>query len=145
MTLAAHHLLFIRAMESGQGYWSKMFGSASVIFALVALGLVWVGLRLSNRISGPLYRVTQVLAEVTQGKLPRMCKIRTGDKHPEVADALTDALTTLRKARSEESAAWREQGERLATLAKEVSGAPAETLSQLAAKAQERSKKLALD
>jgi methyl-accepting chemotaxis protein len=96
VTLAADHLVLNPAVGAG-GYWRGLTLTVTVLFVLLALVLLYLGVRLSNRISGPLYRVRVVLDEVARGSLPTACLIRDGDEHPEVAEALDHALAALRR------------------------------------------------
>lgn len=96
MTLAADHLLFNPALAAG-AYWRWL--SAGLVAGFVAIGgwLFWLGLRLSNRISGPIYRVEKILETVAEGRLPESCCFRDRDEHPELADAVNRMLITLRQ------------------------------------------------
>lgn len=131
MTLAVDHLILNPAMAGG-GYWNRLVIYLVIAFAVMIALLLRLGLKISNRISGPLYRVRAVLQEVSEGRLPTRCQIREGDKHPEVADALTAALTALKRRQESDALAWREVAQKLAALAGQCSGDVGESLRQAA-------------
>ena len=66
--------------------WAGMLTGATMVL------LVLVGLLLSNRIAGPLYRIARHLSDLAEGKAPAEIKLREGDYFKELADA-ANALT----------------------------------------------------
>ena len=67
---------------------------------LVPLFLV-VGVLLTFRIAGPVYRFEQYLGEVAEGRDPGPCRIRKGDELQDLCTVLNQALTRLRTDQAE--------------------------------------------
>ena len=76
--------IFFRFVEQQQTTMNLIFlGTAVVIF----FGTCIFGLLYSHRIAGPLYRLTQDLKGMTEGKAIRDVRFRKGDFFPEIAEA----------------------------------------------------------
>lgn len=70
---------------------------AVALFLLCSGLLVLLAVRTSNRVSGPLHRVSAVLEEIAQGRIPDPIAFRERDFHPELADKVNSALAALRE------------------------------------------------
>jgi hypothetical protein len=57
-----------------------------------SLFLGFLGLRLSHRVAGPVYRVTQDMLAFAKGEPARKIRFRKGDYFPELADAYNEQL-----------------------------------------------------
>lgn len=119
-------------------YWTNMFICVLVMCAIFIGALVWIGVRISHRMAGPLYRIRVTLLEIASGNLPQQCRVRQGDEHVEVAEALSQALSTIRAKRDEETAAWRDQAQRLRALLPEAPVEVSEQLEKMAEEAEAR-------
>jgi hypothetical protein len=97
-----------------------------VAFVLCGGILSYLGLLYSNRISGPLYRITLTLRAIAASEIPEAIQFRGKDFHPEVAQAMNEALAALRSQRAVQAEAWKEQAQRFHALAEEC------TLEELA-------------
>ena len=58
---------------------------------------VSVGVLVTFRIAGPIYRFEQYLKEVANGGNPGPCRVRKGDELSELCDAINAAVATLRE------------------------------------------------
>ena len=77
------------------------------IFAMAAIVeiafLSWMGLKISHRVAGPLYRLrSEMLRTARGGELTRL-KFRDGDYFEELADAYNEQMAEIRK---RDNAAW---------------------------------------
>lgn len=66
----------------------------SVCFSVVVFAVV--GIFLSHKIAGPLYRLKRIMLEIGKGTLPRELRFRKGDHMHDMADALNEMVTGLR-------------------------------------------------
>ena len=72
------------------------------LFVLQVVGLVLLGILLTHRIAGPVYRVHRYLEEVAEtGKLKPLQGIRSRDEFHEFFDSLSNVITKV-QARTEE-------------------------------------------
>ncbi len=78
--------------EINKPVWYFMLGSVS--FSLVVFALV--GIFLSHKIAGPLYRLKRVMIDIGKGRLPREVKFRKGDHMHDMADALNEMVQGLK-------------------------------------------------
>lgn len=69
-----------------------VFMSLAILFPLV----LSLGILLSHRIAGPMYRFRVWLADVRDGKETRPCKIREGDEHQDFCELLNEVTEPLR-------------------------------------------------
>ncbi len=68
---------------------------------IIAPVVVWIGLRLTHRVAGPLIRIVKALQQLAAGDYSVRVKLRRGDSLTEVADAinlLAEALQSRRRA-----------------------------------------------
>lgn len=96
LTLSAAFLL----ADSWQDVLPQNLGFAITVALaeLVAvLIVVWLALKASHRISGPAYRLAQLMDALGRGDLTPRAKLRDGDCLREVADAFNTALPGLRE------------------------------------------------
>ncbi len=66
--------------------------SLAILFPLV----LSLGILLSHRIAGPMYRFRVWLTDVKNGKETRPCKIRDGDEHQDFCELLNEVTEPLR-------------------------------------------------
>ncbi len=84
---------------------------SSVLFQhlLITLGLltpltISVGILVTFRIAGPIYRFETYLQSVARGENPGPCRLRKGDELQDLCDAINEALNALRSESQLESA-----------------------------------------
>lgn len=69
----------------------------SVLFLVVFLVHILLGLFYLHRLTGPLVRITAVLTQIANGKVPvRSVTLRRGDFPTDVSEALSKALERIR-------------------------------------------------
>ncbi len=59
--------------------------------------LAWIGLKLSHRVAGPLYRLKQEMLRTAHGGEVTRLKFRDGDYFNDVADAYNEQMTEIQK------------------------------------------------
>ena len=114
-----------------------------ICFFVASLGLLFVGLTFSHRVSGPIYRVKEVCRSICHGHLPDSVCFRKRDFHPDLCVAVNEALGALRQSRESEIAAWREQARRLSELASVLDASTAKHLQGLVSDAETTAEDLA--
>jgi len=82
---------------------SLIRSSVMLTLAFLVPFMMGVGLVLTHRIAGPIYRFEQYLKSVAAGEHKGACKIRQGDELQELCDAINDAVTALEGRRSDVS------------------------------------------
>lgn len=82
---------------------SALWSSLAWSCALVLPAVLIIGVQLTFRIAGPLYRFEHHLRAVTRGEQPGPCKIRKGDDLQELCELINDALEVARTQGSGES------------------------------------------
>ena len=55
-----------------------------------------VGIVVTNRIAGPVYRLETHLAEIARGAHPEPCRLRKGDELQDLCEVMNEAVDTLR-------------------------------------------------
>ena len=75
--------------------------SVMLTMAFLVPFMMGVGLVLTHRIAGPIYRFEQYLADVAAGKHKGACKIRQGDELQDLCDAINDAVSALESRNSD--------------------------------------------
>ncbi|MBN1475923.1 hypothetical protein JXA47_04145 [Candidatus Sumerlaeota bacterium] len=135
ITLIADYVLLDLALLYSP-HFQRVTICAVGLFLLCGAILVQLGLRISNRISGPLYRISMVLDEIVEGRVPKPIRFREGDFHPELADKVNRALEILREHRDSQARAWSAQAEQVQALIENCEGELADTLRELARSAQ---------
>lgn len=83
-----------------------------VLSFLICLPLTFcVGVLLTFRIAGPIYRFEQFLGSVTRGEKPADCKLRNGDELQDLCKLINEATSSVR-ARESADAAGRDDAPR---------------------------------
>lgn len=67
---------------------------------LLAAFVVWVGIRLTHKVAGPMVRINAALQQMAQGDFNIHLKLRKGDSFVELADAINTLAASLRARRS---------------------------------------------
>lgn len=93
-TLSLALVLINPNMEAGPT-WNQIFVIFGLFAAGMSVGLVYLGIRLSHKIYGPLYRIKRILEAVADGAEPEMVKLRDGDELQDIAVALNRSFTVL--------------------------------------------------
>lgn len=113
LALLLQHLLFLRVLsdmiagvqddggtlvqDMHSISWRLLAGAFGLLLPVVIL----VGIAVTHRWCGPLYRMQQFLRETDQGNQPADCKLRQGDELTDFCDLIN---RTTRLARSQQSA-----------------------------------------
>jgi nitrogen fixation/metabolism regulation signal transduction histidine kinase len=98
LTLALGAAIFSPGFHYGLK-WRGIFVSFGAMFALCGLLLTWLGIRVSQRICGPVYRMKQDLAAIRRDDARRPIHLRKGDAFQELADELNRTIEHLRRER----------------------------------------------
>lgn len=114
-------------------YWGLVLAQGVILFIALALLLVGLGLRLSNRISGPIYRLRLLIDQVVMGHLPEACAVRRNDECQDLAAALDRMLATLRRQRETNQNNWQQIEQTLGKIIAQIEQKPdmQETVEQL--------------
>ena len=67
---------------------------------IIAPLVIWVGLRLTHRVAGPLVRINAVLRQMAEGNFNQRVTLRKGDSLAELADVVNTLAQSLRSRRS---------------------------------------------
>lgn len=59
--------------------------------------IAWIGVLVTHRVAGPVYRLETWLASVARGERPADCKLRKGDELEELCAAVNQATLPLRQ------------------------------------------------
>ncbi|MHC4375654.1 MAG: hypothetical protein ACYS26_03545 [Planctomycetota bacterium] len=81
---------------------SLIRSSVMLTLAFLVPFMMGVGLVLTHRIAGPIYRFEQYLTAVAAGEHKGACKIRQGDELQDLCDAINDAVSALESRRSDD-------------------------------------------
>lgn len=103
--------------EINKPVWMFMFGSitfSSVVFALV-------GIFLSHKIAGPLYRLKRHMIGIGKGSLPTELRFRKGDHLHDIADAFNEMVEGLRRRDAGTTKTLSQMDQQLTALSKELS------------------------
>jgi len=73
---------------------------ATVQLLVLAPLVIWIGVRLTHKVAGPLVRINAALQQMAQGDFNVHIKLRDGDSLIEVADAINRLASTLQSRRS---------------------------------------------
>ena len=74
---------------------SVLFGNLLITLAVLLPLMLVVGVLVTHRIAGPVYRFEQHLGAIARGEDPGICRIRKGDELQELCGILNDAVATL--------------------------------------------------
>jgi len=97
--LTAFVTLFMLAPGAeGIGYWMKTLAVAAILCLAVSAFLVYLGVRVSNRIFGPIYRFQIVFDQAAEtGQVPHDIRLRPNDEFKDLADAMNRYFARLRE------------------------------------------------
>jgi methyl-accepting chemotaxis protein len=87
-----HHLAMDRTSDA---IVPALVGTNISVFLALAVFTVYVTLYVSFRIGGPLYRFSQDMAVIAQGKLNKRVRLRQGDQLQKFAEAINDMTGQL--------------------------------------------------
>lgn len=76
--------------------------SVMLTLAFLVPFMMGVGLVLTHRIAGPIYRFEQYLKSVAAGEHEGPCKIRKGDELQDLCDVINEAVSALESRRSDD-------------------------------------------
>jgi uncharacterized protein involved in cysteine biosynthesis len=76
-----------------------LFSMLGIMFFSALYITVYTATRISNRIAGPLYRMSEVIKQVHEGNLDRRVTLREGDYLTEIAEDFNRLLNHLEKER----------------------------------------------
>jgi nitrogen fixation/metabolism regulation signal transduction histidine kinase len=96
VTLAVAFALISPGFEFGMG-WPRIFGIFGTMLALCLVVTGWLGVRISHRLCGPIYRMRQDLAAIRDGKDARPIKLRDGDAYQDLADEINMTVAYLKQ------------------------------------------------
>lgn len=71
----------------------------TVQLLVLAPVVIWIGIRLTHKVAGPLVRINAALQQMARGDFHVRLKLRKGDSLIEVADAINALAETLRPRR----------------------------------------------
>lgn len=114
-----------------------LHGSVWPALTLSAIFLVIVGIRVSHRIAGPLFRILSVIRSLERGTIPNAIRFRPKDLLREEADAVNAMLASLRARVSELHALQEEIDGLVDRVAIEASGS-SEDVVQAVSRLQEK-------
>ncbi len=95
MTLGLAFYLMNPDFEAGPG-WGGIFAGFLTVLALLAGGLVYLGVRISHRICGPIYRFQKAFDQLNDGQTPLPIHLRHKDELQGLAEAFNQNLAALR-------------------------------------------------
>ncbi len=75
--------------------WKHLFLTVCLLTPLT----LFIGILVTFRIAGPVYRFEQYLRAVAQGEEPGQCRIRKGDEFGELCDLINDAMLAVKNSR----------------------------------------------
>ncbi len=78
---------------------SNMILTLGVLLPIMLL----VGILITHRIAGPIYRFEQHLASIARGENPGVCKIRDGDELHTLCEAINNAVAQLQEESNDSS------------------------------------------
>ena len=73
---------------------------ATLELLLLAPVVIWIGIRLTHKVAGPLVRIDTALKQLASGDFNVHLTLRKGDALIELADAINTVATSLRQRRS---------------------------------------------
>ncbi len=73
---------------------------ATIELLLIAPLVIWVGIRLTHKVAGPLVRIEAALAAMAQGNFDVHLTLRKGDSLVEIANSINTLASSLRARRS---------------------------------------------
>ena len=76
-----------------------LFGNLVITLAVLLPLMLVIGVLVTHRIAGPIYRFEQHLGAIARGEDPGLCRIRKGDELHELCAIINDAVATLQAKR----------------------------------------------
>jgi hypothetical protein len=98
MTLALVATLFSSGFEHGLG-WNRIFYCFVGMLILSSAVMTWIGVRVTHRICGPVYRMRQDLVAIRVRSSERPIKLRDGDEFQDLADEINRTVDYLKNSR----------------------------------------------
>lgn len=88
--------LFLYFPNSGMEVGWRLIIPCFAIVAIVAtLSLVYMGIRISHKICGPLHRMQNALEAVQRGERPQMLQVRQGDQFQELIETFNETFEAV--------------------------------------------------
>jgi signal transduction histidine kinase len=76
--------------------WHTTVAILVVMLLALAGALVWIGVRVSNRICGPVYNMLNKLAAIRRGEQPGPIRLREKDELKELAQSINETVEYLK-------------------------------------------------
>jgi methyl-accepting chemotaxis protein len=90
-------LYMVSSDAEGAGYWMRVLGMVAVLCLIASAFLVYLGVRISNRIFGPIYRFQMVFHQAAEtGHAPHDIRLRPDDEFKDLADTMNRYFARLR-------------------------------------------------
>lgn len=101
LLLAARLTVTASSMDQGGEVLMNLTGGLLIDILLFSFGVLLplvcaVGVLVTFRIAGPVYRFEQYLGQVARGEDPGPCRIRKGDQLQDLCDKVNEAVSALR-------------------------------------------------
>ena len=74
-----------------------LYGTLLISFALFLPLMFFVGILVTFRFAGPVYRFKMYLGEVIRGEKPKDCRLRKGDELQDLCAVINQATEPLRR------------------------------------------------
>jgi len=92
------------SMPEGGEYLTAVMPRLPLEILIVSFGMVLpvtvaIGVVVTHRIAGPIYRFEQYLAQVQRGEAKGECRLRDGDEFVELAERISEVTAPLRRER----------------------------------------------
>lgn len=94
LTFAVSFALFNPNFQAGPS-WTTIYVVFAALTLAMAGGLVYIGIRVSHKVYGPIYRLKKSLQAIADGEPPAPVRLRKGDELQDLAQALNDTLQQL--------------------------------------------------
>lgn len=91
-------LYMVKSGAHGDGVWIKVLALTAFLSLATSAFLVYLGVRVSNRIFGPIYRFQIVFDQAAEtGHVPHDIRLRPNDEFKDLADAMNRYFARLRE------------------------------------------------
>lgn len=90
---------------------SLLFSNMVMTLGVLLPMMLLVGILVTHRVAGPIYRFEQHLGAIARGENPGICRIREGDELQSLCDTINAAVDTLREDGESESKEEHSSGE----------------------------------
>jgi hypothetical protein len=126
LALALQYMVFLRVLtetalvlpHDGPALMTQVTGKLGLVFVVTALVLLpatfVVGLMVTHRIVGPIYRFERYLAQVIARETTEPCRLRQGDELGELCELINGATAPLRARDERPASVPAPEGEHLA-------------------------------